>query len=761
MAEKSLHAQAKLYFALETLGWHSFQDLCITVAKHSFGQIPVTFLPSKDRGRDGAFYGNFSGPSGTQLNGVTTIQCKHTSSGTANLSAAAVKDELSKAKRLVLKGYADNYVLMTNYGVSGPVEEELRAQFLKTGVKKFLALGRDWMNQELRESPKLRMMVPRVYGLGDLSQIIDERLYDQAREILSTMEDDLSKIVITDAYRQAAQAINDRNFVLLIGEPASGKSLIAASLAMSAIDSWKSPTLKVSNGSEFKLRWNPNERQFFWVDDAFGPTHFIHEMVQTWNSVIPELRSALKKGTRVLFTSRDYIWNAAQHAIKGSAFPVIFDSQVVINVQDLKPDEKRQMLYNHIKLGIQPQPFRREIKAFLEKVAANRSFLPEIARRLGEPRFTKGLALNDASLQSFVENPRDFLKRVIEELDRPCKAALALIFVSGGAVPSPIESSRELELAAQLLGASSSEIRDAMKALNGSLVKRLREGGSEQWTYKHPTVADAFADIVADDPELLHIYVGGAKPDRLVKEIVCGDVGIEGARVIVPSSLFAKVASAVQRLPKAAKLQFLSTRCDKGFLEQYISIYPELSAEISKFASFSLAFSPEILTAAKLRIFGLLNGTTKEAVIAAIREIAIERPDMDFLKPQYIGDFLTSEETDQMLKNVRDHVVPVAADLIRRRERSYDTSETPNDYFGQLVEVLETLQDRYGGDDSEVSAVLSDAIIDAYGAMEDAQRAYDENHPDEDDGREFYEDSTVRNSTVYEAERSIFDDVDE
>jgi hypothetical protein len=546
----------------------------------------------------------------------------------------------------------------------------------------------------------------------------------------------------------------------LIGEPASGKSLIAASLAMSAIDSWQSPTLKVSNGSEFKLRWNPNEKQFFWIDDAFGPTHFIHEMVQTWNLVIPELRSALKKGTRVLFTSRDYIWNAAQHAIKGSAFPVIFDSQVVINVQDLKPDEKRQMLYNHIKLGTQPKQFRKEVKPFLERVAANRSFLPEIARRLGEPRFTKGLSINDASLQYFVENPRDFLKRVIGELDGPCKAALALIFVSGGAVPSPIGSNRELELAAQLLGASASEIRNAMKALNGSLVKHLREGGSEQWTYKHPTVADAFADIVADDPELLQIYVGGVKPDRLVKEIVCGDVGIEGARVIVPPSLFARVASAIQSLPKAAKLQFLSTRCDREFLDQYMSLFPQLSAEVSEIAVASLAFSPEILTAAKLRAFGLLNDTTRGAVIAAIREIATEQPDMDFLKPGYIGTFLTDEESDQILKDVRDYVVPAAQELIRRRERNYDFSETPNDHFGPLVEVLETLQDRYS-DDPEVSFTLSGAISSVYEAMDEAQQGYDESHPDEDDGREFYEDPVGRNSVVYEAERSIFDDIDE
>ncbi len=37
------------------------------------------------------------------------------------------------------------------------------------------------------------MLVPRVYGLGDLSQILDERAYSQAREILSALGDDLGK----------------------------------------------------------------------------------------------------------------------------------------------------------------------------------------------------------------------------------------------------------------------------------------------------------------------------------------------------------------------------------------------------------------------------------------------------------------------------------------------------------------------------------------------------------------------------------------
>jgi ABC-type phosphate/phosphonate transport system ATPase subunit len=41
------------------------------------------------------------------------------------------------------------------------------------------------------------------------------------------MREDLSKTVVTGAYRRAAAALNQHGFVLLVGEPAAGKSTIA------------------------------------------------------------------------------------------------------------------------------------------------------------------------------------------------------------------------------------------------------------------------------------------------------------------------------------------------------------------------------------------------------------------------------------------------------------------------------------------------------------------------------------------------------
>src|SRR4051812_32183284 len=105
-----------------------------------------------------------------------------------------------------------------------------------------------------------------------------------------------------------------------------------------------------------------------------------------WNAELGALRAAVEGGARLVFTSRNYIWEAARPHLRTSAFPLFKESQVVVNVHALSEEERAQMLYNHVR-RIQPQPMRRRLKPFLPAIAANKSFLPETARRLGDPLF--------------------------------------------------------------------------------------------------------------------------------------------------------------------------------------------------------------------------------------------------------------------------------------------------------------------------------------------------------------------------------------
>jgi hypothetical protein len=82
---------------------------------------------------------------------------------------------------------------MTNAGLSGTRAEKIKALFQAAGVKHVATFGSTRISQQIRENKRLRMLVPRVCGLGDLSQILDERAYAPARAILESLREDLAR----------------------------------------------------------------------------------------------------------------------------------------------------------------------------------------------------------------------------------------------------------------------------------------------------------------------------------------------------------------------------------------------------------------------------------------------------------------------------------------------------------------------------------------------------------------------------------------
>ncbi len=317
-------------YDLHNLGWHSFQQLCLTIAREIFGQTVESFLDSSDAGKDGAFSGTWTPSRGEALNGRFVFQCKFTSRRDKNLTVSDLTDEVGKATRLVKNGQCDCYLLMTNAGLSGSVANDIESLFGQAGAKQVRSFGSTWICQQIRENSRLRMLVPRLYGLGDLSQILDDRAYRQAKALLSSLREDLAKVVLTGAYRRAAEALNEHAFVLLIGEPAAGKTTVASMLSMAALDQWGASTLKLDDPAKVVERWNPEEpSQFFWIDDAFGVTQYESYLVHGWNHVLPQVRTMLRKpgGAKIVMTSRDYIYKRARRDLKESAFPLLQEPQ--------------------------------------------------------------------------------------------------------------------------------------------------------------------------------------------------------------------------------------------------------------------------------------------------------------------------------------------------------------------------------------------------------------------------------------------------
>ena len=330
-------------FNLHQLGWHDFQNLCLTVIGEVFGQTIMGFLSHNDAGRDGAFHGTWS-PTGTEVfQGNFVVQAKHTSNPSTTLTRSLISDELAKVESLVARGRCDVYVLISNARLTGDSELQITEDLKDCGVSQTLVLGAEWLNRTISENSRLRMLVPRLYGLGDLTQILDQRAYGQAEAVLESMRTDLAKLVRTKTYEAAANALDDHGFVLLTGAPMTGKTTIAAELALASADAFDTTVVTIQEAGEIRERWNPGEKQLFWLDDAFGATQLEHHLASSWQRATPMVNSAIDTGSKFVLTTRDYVLRAAWSHLKPGSFPLLEASCVVVDVADLTLQERKQI----------------------------------------------------------------------------------------------------------------------------------------------------------------------------------------------------------------------------------------------------------------------------------------------------------------------------------------------------------------------------------------------------------------------------------
>ena len=752
-------------YELHRLGWNSFQQLCQTICREVLGQTVESFLDSNDAGKDGAFVGTWTPAPGEVYTGRFVIQCKFTADTGHKLKPSDIKDEIEKVRKLVTAGQCDVYVLMTNAGVSGTQTTKIKAMLTEAGVEHVLIFGSTWINQQVSEKKNLRMHVPRMYGLGDLSQILDERAYAQARAVLESMREDLAKVVITVSYGKAVEALNEHGFVMLIGEPAAGKTTIASMLAMAAADKWGSSVLKLNDPAKVEDRWNPDEpSQFFWVDDAFGIMQYESSLAHSWNHILPQVRTMLRQGAKIVMTSRDYIYKRARRDLKEGAFPLFNESQVVIDVHDLSLQEKQQILYNHLKLGSQPLAFRAEIKTHLPSVAAHPRFIPEIARRLADPTFTKRLYLTEHHLGQFVQKREQLLQEVLDGLDKDSMAALALIYMKKDHLNSPISLQDTEEDALARLGSSLGKCITALESLNGSLVLHQQADGESVWRFKHPTIGDAFASALARSPDLLGIFLLGSATENLIEQVTCGNVGIEQA-VMVPKQLFPQMIARLSEFTASEQYKshhlaiwgakwslhsFLTRRCSHEFLALYLQRNPEIIHKVCR-PGLRLSSSSEVGLALRLHEFGLLPEENRKIFVQALSAYAISGEDVYALDDEDIRNVFTDAEFDGLIERVRAELLPRLGRVRETEQDGYRADEPADEYMEYMLESFKTLKDKFG-DDVEAARIIEREIDLAKDWISDNDRERPDRAP-----RSL---GAARTIDKPHGSRSIFDDVD-
>lgn len=753
-----MSALPHISFDLHKLGWKAFEDLVACIFRDIMGQTFQTFADGADGGRDGAFHGEWSPQSGEKMSGSFTVQCKHTSKPGKPFPESIITEELPKVTRLVTQGLSDNYILVTNYSIPAKMARKAEKAFIAAGALSAKVYGAKWIDAAIAERPSLRRLVPRLYGLGDLTQIVTHQAYRQAREVLDSLAPDLACFVPTNAYRKCAHALKEHGFVLLIGEPASGKTMIANLLALSAADEWDLQTLMLAGPEEFSQYWNPDDPgQFLWVDDAFGANQYDPIRVREWNHRLPKLKTAIHKGARVVFTSRDYIFNSAKNDLKISAFELFEDSRVVIEVEGLTELERQMILYNHLKCGKQTADFRKTVKPFLVNAAATQKFLPEIARRFATPKFTTNLYPGSTNVSNFFEKPQKWLEELLSNLSAADKAAIALVFISGGRLPIPLPEKKAVLQTISTMCSSVGEVKAALLALKDSLLRRTKENGREFWQFHHPTIRDAFASIIGSNPEFIDIYLAGVTTEQMIREVSCGDMGLEGVKIIIRPEQYGIVLDRLRILGRKHTWyfdpvgSFLAVRCTCDFLQRYFSEIEEMT-NLPMSVSGVQHYDDNLCILRRLHSDGLLPEHIRKDTVKRICTMTESNYSLNFLEERIVGGLLTAEESNSQLSNLKDVVLSNEYEIISEIRSDWNGEDNPEDLFFEIIDTLNRFEEQGSEEESGSASAFLREIKKTVLIME-------ENRPPATEYEELEaEETSVETEPLI---RSIFEDVDE
>ncbi len=676
--------------ALEDLGWASFQDLAIAYAEDLFGNPVTTYAKTWDGGVDGEHGLLVLGdaPPGR----VWAIQAKHTGRA-GSLGEADLKAEFEKLPAVLAEGF-DSYLLITNLSVSRHAMRAIKAKVLAAGFSACHVHGRDMLVQRIRRSPRLRVLAPRVYGIGDLSLILDERCAEQIAALLAASRSDLDRFVATEPYRAAVRALAEDGVVVLLGEPAAGKSTIARVLSVASHDRFNATPFVLHRLDELTRHWHPGDpARLFWVDDVFGSTQAEFFAADTFNRLLPTLATALAAGNRFVFTSRTYIWRAVEPRLKLSAVPRFAKGIVEVKVEDFSDRDRALILANHVRLGDHSREWRMAFKRLAPDVARHPQFTPEVARRLGLEAFTGRLELVSHKVDAYVANPSAYLEELIGGLSAAGQAALALLFMHGGELAVSLPRDEALEVVTEAFEVSPGQISLELAAMEGSLCRRQVADEEPVWRYRHPSIGEAFASVAARSPMLLDVYLRGAEPERVLEEAVCAGVEVKGAIVEIGRGQYDRLIARMQghywgklkRLPR----WFLITRSTPEFRRRYFTT--PLAAHHPVFDDGRRLEHQTLALIALLTPEGLVEPEYLAFMRSRIRSGLLDWGIPECLS-RWARDIVGEDEFQELLQMAVGSLRDGGSKYLEHWEPARDSQEAPRDEFRGLLEFVEQLE---------------------------------------------------------------------
>ncbi|MER7900975.1 hypothetical protein ABTX62_34160 [Streptomyces sp. NPDC096046] len=286
----------------------------------------------------------------------------------------------------------------------------------------------------------------------------------------------------------------------------------------------------------------------------------------------------------------------------------------------------------------------------------------------------------------------------------------------------------------------------------------VANGPSAGWSFQHPTLQEGFAALLADNPNLIGVFLTGLDWQTLVTRIDCGSDDQRGTLLPVSPDLYPAVirrlldADLRTRGDRAQWYEFFATRCSDAFLRLYTGEDPQFVTRLTNFGPFlDATHEPKVLS--RLQRAGLVSSHEHRRIVDQVTKLALHTPGAAWLRDTDWKALLTEAEREHIVQQVRKTLVPNLQSVVDQWIES--RRDDPFDIFVPLLEDLRTYRDLFDSD-RQASAAFDRALTEVTSIF---QTAYD----DEDESS--YSSTNRQNCQTAKSQpsptRSLFDDVDD
>jgi hypothetical protein len=531
-------------YNLDALGWFQFERLCQSLLKSKCGLAVEAWGRNGDHGRDAYSEEPLRFPAQELTNGPFIFQVKFVSAANAAGSdpMPGLRDGVHKELARIQKRRESNqwsaprrYCLLTNVSLNADQREVVK-KLLKVGLPKSQILIQDGsdISALLDDSPQVRLAFPQILGLRDIFELLDQRvnrdILKRSSLAVEISSDRATSFVATEAYGRALNVLTANRFVVLTGPPEMGKTTIAWMIALARLSGgWEA--YECRSPEDFFRVHDPERRQIFVVDDAFGSTEYQPDRANLWADELEKVLRALDNGHWLLLTSRPAPLKQALERlnVKGGGEEFPDPNQVLVDASQLSVQEKAQMLYRHAKSGLKDQAGRDLIKGGAVALVNHEHFTPLRIQRFVNKQVPAILASPEAEREDLMavavntnlETATLEMTTSFRQLPEDCKVLLISMLDTNESSVYVDDLSRSFKR--HLGGIPERSAEATAKVIDDHFIRIVApvsdpsEPPLEPWVeWVHPSVRDLVIDHLMSDAQARLSFLGKTGIDGLM-----------------------------------------------------------------------------------------------------------------------------------------------------------------------------------------------------------------------------------------------------